>query len=509
TFTMTNALEGWRTNWLFAVDDDNDRPNDRLSSGIMGFTSRLDLTAPVIVTNFFGTNGIDESSEAALSWTPLTNAGHRSPDGDPLSPWRTYRVYFTTNATVTMNDFSVSYTNAGYGVLHTNTTPSVAITNLEFDTTYRFVIAGEDRSGNHGQLSRTVEVTTLSFIVTQGLVNATSAVNVSWLAAPAKVYDVLWEDGIGYSDSYSNLWTNMIGRVTNSWLIDGGDAARAPPKEMVSTMRFYRVSREGQWATNASPRRASREIYVSKTWRLVPGENWIAMPSLPDTNRYMAKDVFGTNLLPRGATIGASTKISWYGHTIGTGTNTSGVATNVIWLANSDHWIYQIPASMSGQIADNWTVPTNEGFNIEIPTGAGVQKYVMVGRLPTNIMTMTVHGANGQTNYSVLSWGTPYRVKIAQLGLVGASFSGGVNITRSDEIRIMDNSSGMGSRQMPKARIWRNGASTNFLLSPLNSIANDYIVEPGDAIIIVRKRGPSLTWTNRLLYSVPGKNINP
>jgi hypothetical protein len=136
------------------------------------------------------------------------------------------------------------------------------------------------------------------------------------------------------------------------------------------------------------------------------------------------------------------------------------------------------------------------------------QKFVLVGRLPTNTTTMLIYGAASETNYSVLSWGTPYRVRVAELGLIGASFSGGVNVTRSDEIRILENSSGIGSRQMPKARIWRNG-TTNFMLAPSGALANDYIIEPGDAVIIVRKRGPSMVWTNKLYYTVPGKNINP
>jgi autotransporter-associated beta strand protein len=509
SFPMTNALEGIRTNWLFAVDDDNDRPDDRRKSINTNFITWFDGTPPAVVTNFTGTNGIDESSEVTLNWTALTNAGHRAGDGDPLSPWRTYYVFFTTNANVTLADPSVSFTNAGYGSLHTNTTATISITNLEFDSTYRFVIRGQDRAGNMGPPSRTVEVTTLSFIVTQGMVNAAAQVDLSWLAAPAKVYDVLWEDAMGYTDSMSNRWQTMLSRVTNSWVTDGGDVGRAAPSEMVNTLRFYRVSREGQWATNSVPRRASREIYVSKTWRLAPGENWISLPFLPETNRFRVKDVFGTNLLPRDAVIGNSTKISWYGHTLGTGTNSSGVATNVIWLSNANRWYFSLPPALAGQVADNWRVPSNEAFNIEIPKTVSTQSFVAVGRLPTNVMTRVIRGAVGETNYSVLTWGTPYRVKVKELGLLGASFSGGVNVTRSDELRIMDNSNGRGSMSMPKARIWRNGATTNFYFSPSGSIANDYYIEPGEAIIIVRKRAPSMVWTNKLYYLPPGKNINP
>ncbi|MFH0909829.1 MAG: hypothetical protein V1929_13800, partial [bacterium] len=103
----------------------------------------------------------------------------------------------------------------------------------------------------------------------------------------------------------------------------------------------------------------------------------------------------------------------------------------------------------------------------------------------------------------------PYRVTISNLGLKGAGFKGGVNVQRSDEIRILDNSQGIGSMMAPKRRIWMNNAS-NFVFSvPYSGSAENYVVEPGEALIVVRKRGPSLTWTNTLYYSVPGKNINP
>jgi hypothetical protein len=322
---------------------------------------------------------------------------------------------------------------------------------------------------------------------------------------------MLWVDGMGYSDVYSNLWTNLAGTVTNSWMSDTGSASRVVPSDLGgTTMRFYRVSREGQWATNATPRRGSKEIYVARSYWLTPGENWISMPMLPDTNRMTLAAVFGTNRLPPGSSIGNATKISWYGHTLGSGTNSSGAATNVAWLTlGGNQWIYSMPSQLAGQVANNWIVPTNEGFNIEIP-GTTTQKFVLVGRLPTNQMTTVIYGQTSQTNYSVVSYGMPYRATVSELQLKECGFSGGISVARSDELRILNNTNGMGSMQAPKARIWLQGSSTNFMHSlPLSGNANSFVIEPGEAIIIVRKRGPSLTWTNKLYYTIPGKNINP
>ncbi|MFH0908282.1 MAG: LamG-like jellyroll fold domain-containing protein [bacterium] len=163
SFPMTNALEGIRTNWLFAVDDDDDRPNDRLKGNNTNFLTRLDQTAPPMVTNFSATNGVDTSSQVSLIWSALANAGNRAGDNEPLSPWRTYYIFYSTNAVVTTNDASATFAN-GYPTLSTNTTSSVVITNLQPNATYRFVIMGEDRAGNMGSPSATATVTTVETI---------------------------------------------------------------------------------------------------------------------------------------------------------------------------------------------------------------------------------------------------------------------------------------------------------------------------------------------------------
>jgi len=509
SFPMTNALEGIRTNSLFAVDDDDDRVGDRMKSVNTNYITMLDTTPPPRATGVTITNGLDEATEMQLNWTAVPNAGSRAGDNEPLSPWQTYHIFYEecTNCNVTTNSPSKTYTN-GLPGLGTNITTVAIISNLNFDSTYRFVIAGQDRVGNMGTLSDTATLSTLNFIVTQGIVAAASRVDISWMASSNKSYDMLWVDGAGYSDSYSNYWTNLMGTVTNSFISDTGSASRLPPQDLTNGLRFYRVSREGQWQTNSSPRRASKEIYVSQAYWLRPGENWLSLPMSPDSNRTVVADIFGTNRLPAGSTIGVATKMSWYGHTLGVSTNTSGAATNVIWLSTSGHWLYSIPQEKSGQDANNWRVPTNEGFNIEIP-GSATQKLVVVGRLPTNGMSSVIYGATGETNYSVLCYSLPYRVTISNLGLKGAGFTGGVNIQRSDEIRIMDNSAGIGSLSAPKRRIWLNN-TTNFVFAPpFAGSAENYVVEPGEAIIFVRKRPPSITWTNKIYYSIPGKNVNP
>ena len=86
---------------------------------------------------------------------------------------------------MTTNSPSKTYTN-GLPGLGTNITTVAIISNLNFDSTYRFVIAGQDRVGNMATLSDTVTLSTLNFIVTQGIVAAASRGDVSWMASSNK-----------------------------------------------------------------------------------------------------------------------------------------------------------------------------------------------------------------------------------------------------------------------------------------------------------------------------------
>src|SRR5690606_29555284 len=72
TATLTYAIEGVTTNWLFAIDDDNDRANDRAMGAATSTVLHLDFTPPALVTGFVAEPGAaDDTSEIDLIWTPL------------------------------------------------------------------------------------------------------------------------------------------------------------------------------------------------------------------------------------------------------------------------------------------------------------------------------------------------------------------------------------------------------------------------------------------------------
>jgi hypothetical protein len=59
----------------------------------------------------------------------------------------------------------------------------------------------------------------------------------------------------------------------------------------------------------------------------------------------------------------------------------------------------------------------------------------------------------------------------------------------------LDNTDGQGSTRTPKARIWLNKKTAQFeFTAPRSGSADDYVIEPGEAIIMIRKRAPALVW---------------
>lgn len=508
---FTNAAEGVITNWLFAVDSDDDRPSDRLKGPNTNFVTMLDLTAPPRATSITGTNGPDETTEIQLDWASIPHAGIRAGDGDPLSPWYSYAVFYEecVSCPVTTNSPRIVYTN-GPATLATNTTVTAVLSNFTFDATYRLVIAGIDRAGNLGPLSDTTEVTTINFVVTQGLSRATTIitgqVEVAWLASPGKGYDMLYVDSYNFQDSLSNQW-RYLSTVTNSWLDDRGGTnsygqARIMPGMLQSTLRFYRVSREGAWATNLNPRRGSREVYATKPLHLVPGENWYSLFAIPDTATVAW--VFGTNMLPRTNQMAFSTKISWYGPSMGGTNNIQGAETCVVWLAESGVWTYEVGGVGP---ANDKIVPIGQSFNIELPIGAATTRLVVIGRVPTNAPEVQIAGG---TNYNFITYNVPRRLTIAQSGLKESGLMGHpTQPGRADEIRILSNSNGIASLQQPRLRIWYDSDDNIYKNVSGGANAGTNVIEPDDAVIILRRSGGSMVWTNPLNYTPPGKNFNP
>lgn len=499
TWTVTSAEEGIRTNHLFAIDNDADRTNDYMYGASVTFTTRLDRTPPARVTNVVATiAGVaDDSSEIRLLWTSLTNAGSRA-DGEPLSPWKSYVIFYTTDGSAPSTNASRVWVDNGRPELGTNTIAELILSNLNYDTEFRFALSGLDVAGNYGDLSTVVTQRTGGFIVTQGLVTAASGVITRWTLRPNLAYDVLYQDATSWSDLLTNGW-KLLATVTNSFPEDTGTVTRTAPQNLVSTMRFYRVAGTDVWQTNNSIRRASREIYVAKTLALVPGENWVSLFFEPDNNRIA--DVLGTNRLPGGATIATATKVSWYAAA------SSAVATNVLWLSSSGNWIYSVGGA---GVADDKALPLVEGFNIEIP-GSSTQRLTLVGSITTNVRVHTVGAGAASPNetYHLRSLQIPRRTTLAETGLKNAGLVAGINPTVADEIRVLSNAGGVGSKVAPAYRLWLRSTDNTWRYTPGNASAEGHVFEPGQTLILVRRNAGTVTVTNALNYTIPGKNINP
>lgn len=114
---------------------------------------------------------------------------------------------------------------------------------------------------------------------------------------------------------------------------------------------------------------------------------------------------------------------------------------------------------------------------------------------------------SGREVYAMRSVSVPRSYTMAQSGLRG-SVSAGINILYADEIRILDNTLGQGSRSSPKARIYLRSSDKQFLFSNGTS-AESYTIRPFDTLVIVRHNLGAMTATNSLLYNQPNREMNP
>lgn len=159
----------------------------------------------------------------------------------------------------------------------------------------------------------------------------------------------------------------------------------------------------------------------------------------------------------------------------------------------------------------------DQGFLIELPFSANPTSLVLIGRMPTQAVVHVVEGAPSAASprYYVLSHAMPERISLVNLGITtNNGFRGGINIGQSDEIRILDNNPteqgfGSASLQTPKVRIfWRTSDRT--WRTSGGAPASGYVIEPDDAVIIVRRHPTTLIWTNRpVFYNSPTKNFTP
>ena len=518
--------QGVLTGFVFAIDNDNDRFNDRSMGNVATVVVRIDTNPPLPALNMRATDAsqgilfdssIDETTEIKIEWTPPAAteseaAGWRQSDSEPLSPWDSYIVTYyevvdtngipASGATTTV----LTRTTSGWtNVLHNYAFTNLVLSNLSFDAYYMISIQGRDKAGNVSFATNVVGNTDL-FIVTQGVTRVDTDLEVLWKGVDGRDYDVLYIDSPqGFWTGTSNQWS-LLQYTNRPVMFDTGAVDRLRPGELTNTTyRFYRVARTGRWSTNQSTRSGSVEIYVTKALNLFPGENWHSLFFVPDTATVAY--VFQTNLLPAADNFADATKITWFGSSLGGTTNQSGIATAVVWLANSGNWIWHIGGAGA---ANDKIVPQREGFLLELPTDADPQSLVLIGLLPTNQIVHTITGGTMQSNaYHILSHHLPVRTAFSNMGFWGSGFAR--TGMQADEIRILAQG-GDGSLKSPKVRIRLNADNTGWEYPqsyPGYPNVNNYIVEPDDAVIIVRRNTNTMYWTNRLYFTPPTKYFTP
>ena len=345
---------------LFAVDGDNNRAGDRLAGPAAPFYAAYDATPPTAVGMPAGGAGAssedvdDPTTQFDLQWTPAypddpAHANHptkNAADGDLLSPWKSYAIYYrayepldgqppdyvATNFIATgayTNWARISHTNAvadpsaggtNYLALTNRECAGIRLFDLEFDQEYVAVVVGEDRAGNEGPAGPTSWATnsTIRFALNrawnlsreeaeaafpgfEGRTNAKTAVGVGWIAAGktnaqgvytnvAREYDLIRWDAPRFQERTNNDW-QLVGTVRSNWFVDDGGMARGRGQ-----MRFYRASFKDRWkreGTNGVSRRpmVSEEVYALHNVVLSPGPNFVALHGMPHTNTFEA--VFG------------------------------------------------------------------------------------------------------------------------------------------------------------------------------------------------------------------------
>ena len=238
TSLFTATEQGLVTNYLFAVDRDNNRPGDRKASSapadetIPAFGTAYDITPPTPVPDIeASTDEVgDPTTQFDILWDPAKvnyEVGPDDPsddnhptkqdaDRDILSPWRSYKIYYGTfdpndvppgdpgpgNASAFVftnflatgdytNWLSVSHTNeiadpSGAGTNYlalTNSAQSrIRLFDLDFDQDYAVVVVGLDKAGNEGPADIYSWATnnTIKFAVTQGVLRARAQVEAAF-----------------------------------------------------------------------------------------------------------------------------------------------------------------------------------------------------------------------------------------------------------------------------------------------------------------------------------------
>ena len=485
--SFTWAREGVTTGWIFGVDADADRPGDAAAGATTALVLKMDFTPPARVLNFEATtSAVNEAGQAMLSWRALPDAG-----GAALSPWHTYRIYYTENGD-DPDAQSPYWDHDRFQTLATNDTDTLSIDGLAMGAQYRFAIAGEDVAGNVGPISGVQTLQLGRITITQAFINARSETAIAWTGHPDVYYDVIYADCTGYFPEVDVAWT-LADCVRGPAFTDAGGATRAAPAALApNVMRFYRVSTVEGWLPNGpgQPGGASTQIVVAARTVLSNGYNFVGLAARPTPNTLAS--FFGTNRLPAGNRMATSTRISTFLQP-----NRSGDAgSNSWWLSSSAGWQYEFGGSANGQALPY----PGRGYEITLPPGAGSTNLLIAGVVPWAAPDPLQLETGA---YHVLSLNLPRPTRMRDLNLKDVMTRAPI-LLNADEIRILQR--GLGPFASPKARIFvaTNGTYT---LST-GASANNYVVDPDDAIIVYTKKlAKPTSWQPVLPYDPPRLEI--
>lgn len=217
---------------------------------------------------------------------------------------------------------------------------------------------------------------------------------------------------------------------------------------------------------------AGLRAQAGQAFRLTAGENFFGLAVRIDKPRLWA--LFHEVPLPE------STRFQVYG--------VSAEPEAVYRLDRGGSWLDE-----RGGLADDFLLEAGRGYAIVLPDGSDERVVTWSGPDNREEITLGVPGADGKTQYAVLAWPRAWPVRVRDLGLKEAGLAGGNNAGEADEIRVLEQG-GAASSRAPKARIWINPEGA-YVLSPSGGDAGDLFLAPGEAFIVVRKRGPGITWT--------------
>lgn len=364
--------QGVITGYVFSIDNDSDRGSDRSMGNVVTVVVRIDTNPPPAVADFAGSNDIgdvdDTTSKIKLTWTPKTTegdaAGWRQSDSAPLSPFVSYRIYYTENTGIDpdYNDTYVDVTNSIYTDLGTYNTTEVTIENLVAGYTYHLAMAAIDEAGNLGPLSDVAVVTLDIFGITYAFANEDHQTVIQWEGRDDSYFDVIYADSTGYSAAINGMW-ELAETVLGTQFVDegGSDASwnnyRIPPGQMAANhMRFYRVSPVNAWIpSEGRAGAASEEVIVAHLVSLAQSNNFIGISMLPYVDTVAT--LMGTSRLYAGASMDVSTRISLY-----PASQTGDSDSNTLWLSSTDGWMNQ----MNVDANTNELPYPHQGFNIYV-----------------------------------------------------------------------------------------------------------------------------------------------